>query len=133
MKFYPRAHENKVRSNDPSIRIPHRAFFKAAVRGFVLLQILFLALFSYLFGSLFEQSVHTHNMKVLFVDYDQSSIGNAIRSSYQGLKGNTFPSLIEKPPSQFTTPDDLRNEVCKVRYWAALYTSPGASDRLKAA
>lgn len=133
MKLYPRAHESRVKVNDPTIRPQRRALLKAAARNFIYLQLLFLGLFSYIFGSLYQQTSHTHNLNVLYVDYDNGPVGAAIRNAYKNLLGDSFPSLIERPASEFATPDDLRREVCETRYWAALYTSHGASDHLQAA
>jgi Protein of unknown function (DUF3533) len=133
MKFYPRAHENRLPTNHPSLRGPRKAFMKAAATNFLYLQILFLALFAYIFGSLFQQAPHTHNLNVLYVDYDNGIIGTTIRSAYNQLQGDSFPTLVERSPSEFATADDLIREVCDTQYWAALYTSRGASDRLQQA
>jgi hypothetical protein len=131
--YYPKAHENRVSIHEPAVRIARRTLLKAALTNFLLLQILFLALFAYIFGSLFKQGAHTHNMKVLYVDYDNGLVGTTIRNAYHNLQSDEFPSLIERSPSDFATPDDLRREVCDTRYWAALYTAPGASNRLETA
>jgi hypothetical protein len=53
-----------------------------------------------------------------------------VRQAYSSLQSNEFPALIEKAISQFPTPNDLREAVCRSHYWAALYTSPGASVNL---
>jgi hypothetical protein len=112
---------------------PRKAFFKAAGTNFVLLQLLFLGLFSYIFASLYQQGSHVHNLNVLYVDYDNGAIGNAIRNAYRDLQGDGFPTLMERSASEFSTPGDLRKEVCDTRSWAALYVSPGASSRLETA
>jgi hypothetical protein len=134
MKFYPRANENRTSEFDPAIRIPRRKFLKAAGINFLMLQLLFLGLFSYLFGSLFRQTSHVKNMNILFVDYDEGGIiGDSIRDAYGTLQGVGFPTVIESPASEFPTTQDLQEQVCQVHYWAALYVSPTASSRLQAA
>jgi len=133
MKFYPRAHENRLPINHPSLRGPRKAFMKAVATNFLYLQILFLALFAYIFGALYQQASHTNNLNVLYVDYDNGIVGTTIRNAYNQLQGDSFPSLVERSPSEFATTDDLIREVCDTQYWAALYTSRGASDRLQAA
>ncbi|OCK75750.1 putative Nitrosoguanidine resistance protein SNG1 [Lepidopterella palustris CBS 459.81] len=130
-QIYSRAHENRHQLSHPALAAVRKAFFKAAGRNFLLLQILFLALFAYIFGSIFEQGSRTHNLKVLFVDYDDGTVGASIRNAYKSLKGDSFPSLVERSMSDFLTPDDLRREVCDTHYWAAIYTSLGASGRLQ--
>ncbi|KAF4626907.1 hypothetical protein G7Y89_g11249 [Cudoniella acicularis] len=133
MRFYPNAYKNRLDLHDPTVIPLRRGFFKAAATNFILLQVLFLGLFAYIFGSLFQEGPHTHNMKILYVDYDGGVIGAAVRSAYESLQGDSFPTLQEQSPSQFATPDVMENLVCKAEYWAALYTSPGASARLAAA
>ena len=69
MKIYPRAHENRVSPIHPSFP-DRKAFIKAAATNFVLLQILFLSLFCYIYGAIFNQQPRTHHLQVLYVDYD---------------------------------------------------------------
>jgi hypothetical protein len=129
----PKAHENRVSINHPSLIGPRRAFFRAAGTNFVLLQLLFLGLFAYIFAALYQQGSHVHNLNVLYVDYDNGAIGTAIRNAYSSLQGDAFPTLMERSASEFATPGDLRKEVCDTRAWAALYTTPGASNQLETA
>src|SRR6201996_1347263 len=137
MKIYNRYHratEGRRSAHDPEVLPKRIAFLKAALLNFTFLQILFLSLFAYIFGSLYQQAGHIHNFNVLFIDYDNGQVGEAIRSAYDQFEGSTFPTLIERPASDFPNPIvDLREEVCKTRYWAALYVSSGASDRLETA
>lgn len=133
LKIYPRANENRKSGHDPSVHAPRRNFLKAAGINFLLLQLLFLGLFSYLFGSLFQQDSHVHNLNIVFVDYDGGIIGNSVRDAYTTLQGSGFPTLIERPATEYATPQNLEEAVCQSRFWAALYTTPGASSRLQAA
>ncbi|KAL6907195.1 hypothetical protein GGI43DRAFT_396830 [Trichoderma evansii] len=129
-RFYPRAGENKLPISHPEVVAGRPKFFAAAFLNFFLYILLFLCLFCYLYGSLFQQVPRTHNVHILWVDYDGGIIGDAVRKAYSSLQSNEFPSLIEKAVSQFPTPGDLREAVCRTHYWAALYTSPGASVNL---
>ncbi len=132
--LYPRARENRLPANHPTVVKSRKAFFKAAGINFLLLQLVFLGVFSYTFGSLFQQTTHTHNLQILLVDYDGGgAIGRAVRAAYTSLQGPNFPSLIEQPPANFPSTADLRNAVCQTQYWAALYVTQGASARLEAA
>jgi hypothetical protein len=133
MKIYPRANENRSTGSDPAVRPLRLKFIKAAGINFLMLQVLFLGLFCYLFGSLFQQNSHIHNLNVLFVDYDGGVIGASVRDAYAGLRGNGFPTLIEQAATEFPSPENLEEEVCRIRYWAAVYIFPGASSRLQAA
>ena len=133
LKIYPRATENRLHGSDISTFGPRRAFLRAASINFLILQFLFLGLFAYIFGSLFQQDTHTHNMKVVYVDYDGGAIGASIMVGYKALEGVDFPTLVEETSAQYATPYDLENAVCSTQYWAALYSSPGASEKLEAA
>jgi Protein of unknown function (DUF3533) len=132
-KLYPRAHDKRLPHNHPSLRGPKQAFFKAAAKNFILLQVLFFGLFAYIFGALFQEIGHIHNLRVLFVDYDGGAIGASFRDAYKSLQGDSFPTLIERTGSDFPDSSDLRNEVCDTRYWAALYIPSGASNKVQAA
>ncbi|KAM0261398.1 hypothetical protein ACHAQJ_002251 [Trichoderma viride] len=129
-KFYPRAGENRLPISHPEIVAIRFKFFSAALLNFVLYILLFLCLFCYLYGALFQEVPRTHNLHILWVDYDGGIIGDSVRRAYSSLQSNEFPALIEKATSQFPTPNDLREAVCRSHYWAALYTSPRASVNL---
>lgn len=131
--LYPRAWDSRLPNNRPAPKIAPKSFCKAVGANFLYLQFLFLGLFCYIFGSLFLQTSHIHNFHVVFVDYDGGSIGRAVLGAYAALQGPTFPSLIQRSPSDFPTSIDLLEAVCKTSYWGALYVSPGASGRLQKA
>lgn len=127
---YPKAHQNRIQGSDKSTRKSRAAFLKAAGISFLMLQLLFLGLFCYLFGAIWQQSNHIHNMHVAFVDYDGGVLGTAVRDAYKTLQGNNFPTLEEATSEKFPTAGDLKEAVCKTRYWGAIYISQGASERL---
>lgn len=130
--FYPRARENRLPPNHPGVRPARLSFIKGAGINFILLQVLFLCLFCYIFGALFQQTSNTHSLDIVFVDYDGgSAIGNAVRAAYASLRGPDFPSMVERPPDDFPTADALWEAVCQTEYWAALYVNQGASARLR--
>ncbi|KAF7548514.1 hypothetical protein G7Z17_g7012 [Cylindrodendrum hubeiense] len=131
--LYPRACDNRLPSSSPALKKPRKGFFKAVGTNFLFLQVLFLGLFCYIFGSLFQQTSHTHNLQLVFVDYDGGAIGRAVRDAYTSLQGNNFPSLIERSPLELPAPADLLHTVCHTRYWGALYVTRGASNRLQEA
>ncbi|KAH7258799.1 hypothetical protein B0J15DRAFT_535711 [Fusarium solani] len=108
--LYPRAWDNRPPKNSPVLKKARKHFFRAVATNFLYLQFLFLGLFCYVFASLFLQASHIHDLHVAFVDYDGGAIGQA-----------SFPSLIERSPSDFPTTTDLLEAVCKTRYWGALY------------
>lgn len=132
--LYPQARENRLPASHPGVVKARTAFLKAAGINFILLQLLFLAVFCYAFGSLFQQTSHTHNLHIVLVDYDGGgAIGHAVRAAYASLQGPNFPSLVEHSPSDFPSTSELWDAVCQTQYSAALYVTQGASARLEAA
>jgi len=131
-RLYPKANQRRVHGSNKELKPMRRNFLKAAGISFLLLQLLFFALFAYIFGALYKQTGKVHALDILFVDYDGGRVGQAIRDAYGSLKSDGFPGLRERPASQVEI-GSLREQVCQTRYWAAFYTSPGASARLEAA
>lgn len=132
-KLYPRAYDKRPGLTDPEVRKSRLAFLKGAVLNLLLYQLLFLGLFCWTFGSLFQQTDHTHNISILFVDYDGGAVGAAVREAYRTLQGPSFPSLVEGDSSRAGSPDALEETVCRTDYWAALYVTQGSSARLQTA
>lgn len=130
-QLYPRAHQGRL--SHPSIKVDRPKFFKAAAINFLLLQLLFFALFCYLFGALYLQVPRTHHLSILWVDFDGGVIGDAVRDAYQALQADNFPSLVERPATAFPSISSLREAVCRNNYWAALYVAPGSSELLRLA
>ncbi|KAJ5752639.1 hypothetical protein N7520_009556 [Penicillium odoratum] len=133
MVFYPKARQPRLSINHPTVRPIRLAVLKAATINLFLLQILFLGLFCYLFGSLFQQTTHIHNINILYVDYDGGAIGTAVLDAYQELKGPGFPTLIARSTQEYPEPALTVEAVCNIDYWAALYASPNASNHLLSA
>ncbi|KAJ5717310.1 hypothetical protein N7488_002956 [Penicillium malachiteum] len=133
MQFYPKARQQRLSINHPSVRPLRLAVLKAAGINLLLLQLLFLGLFCYIFGSLFQETTRINHINVLFVDYDGGAIGSAVRSAYGNRKGSGFPTLIERSTDAYPNPGSTVDAICDIKYWAALYTSSNASERLVSA
>lgn len=129
-KIYPRSRGDRLPFSDPLLKAARPKFFKAAILNFVTLQLLFFGLFCYLFGSLYQQETRTHNIDILWVDYDQDVIGEAVRRAYKALQSERFPTLVERSIADYPTEASLREAVCRTDYWAAIYTTQGASASL---
>lgn len=134
MAFYAAARKRPHRSiHDPEVRPLRLAVLKAATINLLILQLLFLGLFCYLFGSIFQQTTHIHNLNVLFVDYDGGAIGRAVRTAYQQLQGAGFPTLREQSAEVYPNPASIVSTVCNIHYWGGFYIAANASSRLSAA
>lgn len=129
--IYPKAFGSRPPLSEATLKKARISFFKAAGKNFIFLQVLFLGLFCYIFGSLFRQAGHTHNLKIVFVDYDGGEIGQAVRAAYSSLQGANFPTLVEKTPLQLPSSRAIFHEVCDITYWGAIYITEGASSRLR--
>lgn len=114
------------------MQIP-KPFLGGATGAFVLLQLLFLANMSYLYGSAYHDSYRISSMNVLFVDYDQGVIGESVAAAYSQMQGDSFPTLRQHPPSEYPSQYSIRQAVCEGHFWGAIYANPGASSRLSSA
>lgn len=133
MQFYPKARQQRPSIHHPAVRPLRLGLLKAATVNLLLLQFLFLGLFCYIFGALFQQSGHIHNINILFVDYDGGAIGDAARVAYQKLQGPSFPTFVERSASVYPQSGSIEGAVCDIEYWGALYTTANASNALSAA
>ena len=98
-----------------------------------MLQVLFIGVMAYLYGSIWQSSTRYHRFKILFVDFDGGVVGQALQKAYQQLAGHNFPSLIQLTTKDYPSPEAVLAAVKNGGWWAAVYSNPGASDRLAAA
>jgi hypothetical protein len=128
-QFYPKAFERRVHAADPSIIPTRKKLLKLAFINFAILQVLFLGLFAYIYGSLYKETTRVDSLNVIFVDYDGGLIGTSIRDAYAGLRGPGFPNLIEQTPREYADEQALYNAICRADYWAAIFVTAGASGK----
>jgi len=50
---------------------------------FVMLQILFIGVMAYLYGSIWKSSMRYHRFKILYLDFDGGVVGQALTQAYQ--------------------------------------------------
>jgi len=130
LEFYPKAFDNnrRLHGGEPGFFPARWKYFKLAFTNFIILQTLFLVLFAYIYGSLYQLTDRVHKLHVVFVDYDGGIIGTAIRDAYNGLQGRNFPTLIEQTPQEYVDVQALRHVICQAHYWAALFVAPNSSS-----
>ncbi|POS69296.1 hypothetical protein DHEL01_v212309 [Diaporthe helianthi] len=107
-----------------------KPFLKAIIISGLILNILFLANMSYIFGSIFQNTGRTHALRVLLVDYDGGVVSQSIRAAYSDLKADSFITVSEQLASDFGDTEAIQDAVCSGDYWAALYVTPDASANL---
>ena len=110
-----------------------RKFIVAAAVAAVAVLLLLLFNLVYLYGSVYHQPQRAAAFHILLVDYDGGLIGSSLSSAYQRLKSPSFPTFITQPPSQYPSSDTIIQAVRNRQYWAAIFASQGASQRLSAA
>ncbi|KAJ4037733.1 hypothetical protein NW761_006189 [Fusarium oxysporum] len=96
----------------------------------VAILLVFLADLSYLFGATFQVKDRVQALKILVVDYDGGPVGQSVAQAYRSLQSNQFPSFDFRSSADFPDPSNIKHEVCKDKYWGAVYIQNGASDRL---
>lgn len=122
----------KVNSTPPENLILRKFIARAAVAAVSILLLLLLNL-TYLYGSLYHQSERAAAFHILLVDYDGGVVGRSLSSAYLHLKSPSFPTLVTRPPSQYPSSDSIIQAVRNRHYWAAIFTSQDASQRLSGA
>ncbi|KAK8188216.1 hypothetical protein IWZ00DRAFT_357996 [Phyllosticta capitalensis] len=128
-----RRSDNRIVRHDTFWQGKFKAFAIQSVAVFILLQLLFLTTMLYLYGSFYKQSTRVHNMRVLFVDFDEGIIGRSVPAAYAQMQAHNFPTVETHSVTEYATTMDVRNAVCQGHYWGAIYTHSGASARLSAA
>lgn len=94
---------------------------------------LFMGNLLYLYGSVYQQASKSNAFHILMVDYDGGIVGKSMAAAYQQLKSPSFPTFFTRSMSDYPSPDDIVLAVRTQQYWAAIYSMPGASDRLGSA
>ena len=110
-----------------------RKFVPAASIAAVSVLLLFLLNLSYLYGSFYHQTTRSAAFHILLVDYDGGIVGRSLSSAYEHLKSPSFPTIVTQSPSQYPSADAVIHAVRNRQYWAAIFTTQGASQRLSAA
>ncbi|KAF1852235.1 uncharacterized protein K460DRAFT_392341 [Cucurbitaria berberidis CBS 394.84] len=109
-------------------------FWIATVLAGLAVICVFAANLSYLYGSLYQQTARSQALHILMVDFDNNgSVAQAMVAGYQHLISPAFPTFILRDAAEFKSLDDLVGLVREEKYWAAIYVTSGASQRLSAA
>lgn len=125
--------KDRIQRNDKFWNDKKKKFAIAVGASFILIQLLFFGMLSYLYGSVYEDSTRVHHFNFLMVDYDGGIIGESLRRASSALAGPSFPTVYEKTGSQYPTEQDVIHAVWEGEYWGAVFTSPNASQRLSRA
>lgn len=124
------ANKDRVGHKDSFWNDKKKNFVIGVTSSFVLIQLLFLGVMSYLYGAVYQESTRISSLNVLMVDYDSSVIGESLRQAVTTLSSESFPTISERTTSDYPTEQDVVNAVYRAHYWAAIFTTTGASQRL---
>ncbi|KAF4553273.1 Hypothetical protein D9617_7g030000 [Elsinoe fawcettii] len=128
------AYKDRVPRSDPFWQGKKKNFAIATIASFLLLQLIFLANYSYLFGTFHNTMVRVKALNILIVDYDNSVVGQSIAGAAGELnKTPSLPDFQLAPVSSFPDPANVIEAVRVGNYWGAVYIQPGATQRLEAA
>lgn len=107
--------------------------FVSIVAPFLVVQCLFLGLQAYIYGSAYGSPSKVHNLRTLAVDFDQGIVGRSLRAAYEDLEGVGMLGVEWSTPSAYPNPSAIYQKVYDGAFWAGIYISYEASDRLNAA
>ncbi|KNG45269.1 nitrosoguanidine resistance protein [Stemphylium lycopersici] len=88
---------------------------------------------SHIYGIFHHQGAYTHRAKIALADFDGSDFGSALRSA-AALNNGTYgnPTYVNVDTTG-SSPEQIRHDVFKGKYWAAIVTQPGATTRFEEA
>lgn len=130
---HPRSRLSQQERHEAFWRDRKKKFFLVMAIVFIALQILFIGVMAYLYGSIWRSSIRFHRFNILFLDFDGGVVGQALKQAYQQLKAPTFPSLVLQSINDYPSPEAALAAVRNGKWWAAVYSNSGASARLAAA
>ncbi|CAO1638136.1 unnamed protein product [Sympodiomycopsis kandeliae] len=87
----------------------------------------------YLYGLVFRQGKYVSRVSVPVVDFDGGSMGEVLRQTTASMSGTDGYPRHELLDASSTTPEQLKEDVYKGKYWAALYVESGATQRWEVA
>ena len=88
---------------------------------------------SHIFGLFHHQGAYVHRAKVALADFDGGDFGEALRLSAATNNGSYgYPTYINVNTAG-SSPEQIRREVFKGTYWAAIVVQPGATTRFEEA
>lgn len=87
----------------------------------------FLVNIVYLFGSYYNESKYMHQIKMLAVDFDHSSVGAAMLSAIETTGEIDSTPTFEIVSSEDITPAEIRERVFKGDYWGAIYAAANST------
>ena len=121
---------SRQQRQEPFWRQRKRKFILTTFIISILLQLLFLGVMSWLYGSVWRSAYRVHNFKVLYINYDGGVVGKSLEAAYQMVRGPSFPSFEQHSPLEYPTIHDCVEAVRRTDYWGAFVVNGNASYSL---
>ncbi|KAF3004834.1 hypothetical protein E8E13_004334 [Curvularia kusanoi] len=118
----------RVRSG-PDVSIPE--MLKALIPAALLVMAVFWIDASHLYGIFHHQGAYVPRARIALADFDRGDFGKALRDSAatsNGTYGN--PTYVNVDTAR-SSPEQIRHEVFKGTYWAAIVVEAGATARFE--
>ncbi|KZM24972.1 uncharacterized protein EKO05_0009469 [Ascochyta rabiei] len=113
----------------PDVSIPE--MMKALIPAALLILAVLWINSAHIYGLFLRQGEYVHRTKVALADFDGGDFGEALRESAATNNGTFgYPTYVNVDTAG-STPEQIRNEVFKGTYWAAIVVQPGATARFK--
>ncbi|KAF1362339.1 hypothetical protein EJ07DRAFT_174720 [Lizonia empirigonia] len=86
---------------------------------------------SHIYGVFLDHGAYTHRAKVALADFDGGDFGKALQLSAATNNGSYgYPTYVNVNTAG-SSPEQIRQEVFKGTYWAAIVVQPGATARFE--
>ncbi|KAK1226199.1 hypothetical protein PQX77_010781 [Marasmius sp. AFHP31] len=117
---------------DKNLRVARSIYFKIIAGGTLAISVAVFALFSIYWGALWKTPAHS--LKGWVVDFDQSTVGNAVSQAVIASSATTKISWTTKAASDFPGGrDEVANSVLNEKVWVAVVINAAATDTLNSA
>lgn len=118
---------------DPAVASERKEFIKSVLSGSLITFAAVLALLSIYWGSLWRTASGVHHLEGLVIDYDQKTIGTAVRQAFIQATGSPRQVAWTVRNSYTAGLEDPEELILNEKYWVVIVVAPGVTAKLEAA
>ncbi|KAJ3809871.1 hypothetical protein F5876DRAFT_89230 [Lentinula aff. lateritia] len=122
---------SNMTTHSQSHPIARSIYFKTLIGGTVALTVAMFAIFSIYWGALWKSPGHP--LQGWIVDFDQSTIGNAVVQALEASSASGKITWSQVPSSNFAGPSEVGNDVVEQKTWIAVVVNANATSNLQSA
>ncbi|KAJ4319349.1 hypothetical protein N0V94_003939 [Neodidymelliopsis sp. IMI 364377] len=105
--------------------------FKALIPAALMIMAVLWINASHVFGMFHDQGAYVHRARVALADFDGGNFGQALQTSAASNNGSYgYPTYVNVDTTG-SSPEQIRHEVFKGTYWAAIVVQSGATARFE--